>query len=65
MKKEKRNEGGAVDGPKIYATISTKQYKIMTEIKNRTGLSIAAQLRSKIRDIEANFVNENPDFKIA
>jgi len=64
MVKEKKAVNKAIDGPTVYAPISKRQYAIMTEIKNRTGLSLANQLRAKIREIEGNFDESNPGFKL-
>jgi hypothetical protein len=64
MGKEKKEKNKAIGGPTVFAPISTRQYAIMLEIKNRTGLSLANQLRAKVRDIETNFIETNPGFKI-
>jgi len=64
MKKKTKKINKASNGPTVYAPISKRQYAIMVEIKNRTGLSLANQLRAKVRDIESNFVESNPGYKI-
>ena len=64
MDKKAKQKSKAINGPTVYAPISKRQYAIMSEIKNRTGLSLANQLRAKVRDIETNFIETNPGIKL-